>query len=192
MSQPGKLLTSKPPGDRGSVRAMLLSGITTLGKTVLLIVAITFIAWAIVTAIFVPKRSPTFPRRLDAYILVSALLFVAQMTAVVWVTGTQEVEARAAEEAGGSEEPTATTAPGGDAAAGKEVFGSAGCATCHTLADADASGQVGPNLDQTKPPAELVVDRVTHGKGVMPSFEGQLSTEQIADVAAYVSSVAGA
>ena len=37
---------------RGSVRAMLLSGVTTLGKTVLLIVAITFIAWAIVTAIF--------------------------------------------------------------------------------------------------------------------------------------------
>ena len=170
---------------------MLLSGITTLGKTVLLIVAITFIAWAILTAIFVPKRSPTFPRRLDAYILVSALLFVAQMSAVVWVTGTQEAEAHAAEEAGG-EEPTETTAPGGDAAAGKEVFGSAGCATCHTLADAGASGQVGPNLDEAKPPAELVVDRVTHGKGAMPSFEGQLSDEQIADVAAYVSSVAGA
>ena len=171
---------------------MLLSGITTLGKTVLLIVAITFIAWAIVTAIFVPKRSPTFPRRLDAYILVSALLFVAQMTAVVWVTGTQEAEAHAAEEAGGHEEPTETTAPGGDATAGKAVFGSAGCATCHTLADAGASGQVGPNLDEAKPPAELVVDRVTHGKGAMPSFEGQLSEEQIANVAAYVSSVAGA
>jgi mono/diheme cytochrome c family protein len=171
---------------------MLLSGITTLGKTVLLIVAITFIAWALVTAIFVPKRSPTFPRRLDAYILVSALLFVAQMTAVVWVTGTQEVETHAAEEGGGQEEPTETTPPGGDAAAGKEVFGSAGCATCHTLADAGASGQVGPNLDEAKPPAELVVDRVTHGKGAMPAFEGQLSDEQIADVAAYVSSVAGA
>jgi cytochrome c6 len=171
---------------------MLLSGITTLGKTVLLIVAITFIAWAIVTAIFVPKRSPTFPRRLDAYILVSALLFVAQMTAVVWVTGTQEVETHAAEEGGGQEEPTETGAPGGDAAAGKEVFGSAGCATCHVLADAGASGQVGPNLDESKPPAELVVDRVTHGKGAMPAFEGQLSDEQIADVAAYVSSVAGA
>jgi mono/diheme cytochrome c family protein len=159
---------------------------------VLLIVAITFIAWAIVTAIFVPKRSPTFPRRLDAYILVSALLFVAQMTAVVWVTGTQEVEAHAAEEAGGHEEPTETAAPGGDAAAGKNVFASAGCATCHTLADAGASGQVGPNLDEAKPPAELVVNRVTHGKGAMPAFEGQLSDEQIADVAAYVSSVAGA
>jgi mono/diheme cytochrome c family protein len=37
-----------------------------------------------------------------------------------------------------------------------------------------------------------VVDRVTNGKGVMPSFKGQLSEKQIEDVAAYVSSVAGA
>ena len=86
---------------------MLLSGITTLGKTVLVIVAATFIAWAIITAIFVPKRNPSFPRRLDAYILVSALLFVAQMTAVVWVTGTQGIEeAHAAEEEGHEAPPS--------------------------------------------------------------------------------------
>ena len=181
---------------------MLLSGITGLGKTVLIIVAVTFIAWALITAIVVPKRNPKFPRRLDAYILVSALLFLAQMTAVVWVTGTQEVEAHAAEEPGGHEEeepgttePT-TTEPsgggGGDAAAGKEVFASAGCGSCHTLADAGSSGAVGPNLDQSKPPEPLVVDRVTHGKGGMPPFEGQLTEQQIRDVAAYVSSAAGA
>ena len=32
----------------------------------------------------------------------------------------------------------------------------------------------------------LVVERVTNGKGVMPSFSGQLTPQQIADVAAYV------
>ena len=64
--------------------------------------------------------------------------------------------------------------------------------SCHTLADAGSTGTVGPNLDQAKPPASLVVDRVTHGKGPMPSFSGQLSEQQIEDVAAYVSSVAGA
>jgi mono/diheme cytochrome c family protein len=32
---------------------------------------------------------------------------------------------------------------------------------------------------------------VTNGKGVMPSFKGTLAPTQIADVAAYVSSVAG-
>jgi mono/diheme cytochrome c family protein len=79
----------------------------------------------------------------------------------------------------------------GDAAAGKEVFETAGCASCHTLKDAGATGTVGPNLDDAKPPTDLVVDRVTNGKGVMPSFSGQLSAKQIADVAAYVSQAAG-
>jgi cytochrome c551/c552 len=35
----------------------------------------------------------------------------------------------------------------GDANAGKAVFASAGCAGCHTLAQAGATGAVGPNLD---------------------------------------------
>jgi mono/diheme cytochrome c family protein len=170
---------------------MLVAAITGLGKTVLLVAAITFIAWAIVTAIFVPKRSPGFPRRLDAYILVSALLFLAQMTAVVWVTGTQEVEEAHASEEGGGQGTTTEPAATGDAAAGKQVFASAGCTACHTLADAGSTGTVGPNLDQAKPPATLVVERVTNGKGAMPPFEGQLSETQIQDVAVYVSSVAG-
>jgi cytochrome c6 len=74
----------------------------------------------------------------------------------------------------------------GDPTAGKQVFETAGCKGCHTLKDAGATGTVGPNLDQKKPPLDLVVDRVTNGKGVMPSFSGQLSAKQIADVAAYV------
>ena len=183
---------------------MLLSGLTTLGKTTLVIVAALFITWAIVTAIFVPKRNPQFPRRLDAYILVSAILFLAQMSTVVWVSQTQEVEeAHAAEgtgsehgeEAGGGEEggtPTTPAAPAaGDAAAGKQVFATAGCVACHTLADAGSTGTVGPNLDDAKPPAALVVERVTNGMGAMPPFKGQLTEKQIEDVAAYVSSVAG-
>jgi mono/diheme cytochrome c family protein len=79
----------------------------------------------------------------------------------------------------------------GDATAGKQVFASAGCSGCHTLKDAGATGNVGPNLDDAKPDAALVTDRVTNGQGVMPSFKDQLSEKQIADVAAYVSSVAG-
>jgi mono/diheme cytochrome c family protein len=174
---------------------MLLSGVTTLGKTVLLIVAITFIVWAIVTAIFVPKRNPSFPRRLDAYVLVSVILFVAQMSAIVWVSETQEVEeAHAAEGPGAGEEGTEGAAPpaAGSTAAGRALFESTGCGTCHTLADAEATGSVGPDLDTSKPSVELVVDRVTNGQGGMPSFADQLSEDQIADVAAYVSAVAGA
>jgi mono/diheme cytochrome c family protein len=79
----------------------------------------------------------------------------------------------------------------GDATAGKTVFQSAGCVGCHTLADANAHGTVGPNLDQAKPPLSLVVTRVTKGAGAMPSFKGQLSDKQIADVAAYVVKATG-
>jgi mono/diheme cytochrome c family protein len=74
----------------------------------------------------------------------------------------------------------------GDPAAGKKVFLTAGCKACHTLADASATGTIGPNLDDAKPPLGLAVDRVVHGKGQMPPFQSQLSTKQIANVAAYV------
>jgi mono/diheme cytochrome c family protein len=80
---------------------------------------------------------------------------------------------------------------GGDETDGKAIFASAGCRSCHTLADAGSSGTVGPNLDEAMPSKELAVDRVTNGQGGMPSFKGQLSEEQIDAVAEYVSSVAG-
>jgi mono/diheme cytochrome c family protein len=79
----------------------------------------------------------------------------------------------------------------GDPTAGKQIFLSAGCTGCHTLADAKATGTVGPNLDQAKPDYRLVTARVTLGKGQMPSFKGQLSAQQIADVAAYVVKATG-
>ncbi len=88
-------------------------------------------------------------------------------------------------------ETTPTTTPADLAAEGKELFTSAGCAGCHTLADAGASGTVGPNLDQVKPSEQLVVDRVTNGLGAMPSFSGQLDAEQIKAVATYVSQASG-
>jgi cytochrome c6 len=74
----------------------------------------------------------------------------------------------------------------GDPVAGKAIFASKGCTACHTLADAGATGTVGPNLDQRKPPLGRVIDRLLNGKGAMPAFKGQLTTQQLADVAAYV------
>ena len=75
----------------------------------------------------------------------------------------------------------------GDAANGAKVFASAGCGGCHTLEAAGSTGNVGPNLDDAKPDVGLVVERVTNGQGVMPSFADSLSEQEIADVAAYVS-----
>ena len=74
---------------------------------------------------------------------------------------------------------------------GKSIFATAGCTQCHTLADAGSTGTVGPNLDDAKPSQERVVDRVTNGRGVMPSFKDTLDPQQIKAVAQYVSSVAG-
>jgi cytochrome c6 len=74
---------------------------------------------------------------------------------------------------------------------GKQIFLTAGCTSCHTLADAGSHGTIGPNLDQVKPPKALVVTRVTNGKGAMPSFKSKLTAQQIQAVAQYVSSVAG-
>lgn len=86
---------------------------------------------------------------------------------------------------------TATTdedAAEGNAANGEQVFATAGCGGCHTFAAAGTNGSVGPNLDETSPSADKVVERVTNGKGVMPSFADELSAQQIQDVARFVSS----
>ena len=71
-----------------------------------------------------------------------------------------------------------------------------GCGNCHVMADAGISaagraGVIGPDLDEAKPSYDLVVERVTNGKGEMPSFSDQLLPTDIQNVAAYVSSVAG-
>ena len=79
----------------------------------------------------------------------------------------------------------------GDPAKGKQIFAAQGCGSCHTLSDASASGSVGPNLDDAKPSFDKVVEMVTNGGGVMPSFKDKLSQQEINNVAAYVSSVAG-
>jgi mono/diheme cytochrome c family protein len=80
----------------------------------------------------------------------------------------------------------AVTVPEGDPAAGKEVFASAGCGSCHTLADAGTSGTVGPNLDEVTPSPEAAYEQILNGGGGMPPYEDQLSEQQIADVTAYV------
>ena len=110
------------------------------------------------------------------------------------VTGTTETTETT--ETTDTTETTETTDTGepveGDVAAGEQVFlGASACGNCHTLADAGTTGTIGPNLDESQPDAALVVDRVTNGAGMMPAFADSLSEEDIANVAAYVSSVAG-
>ena len=83
--------------------------------------------------------------------------------------------------------PPAYPATGGSSApSGEEVFASAGCASCHTLAAADATGEVGPDLDAVQPDAATVAEVVQQGRGAMPSFADDLSAAEIDAVAQYV------
>jgi mono/diheme cytochrome c family protein len=142
-------------------------------------------------------------RRLLPVPLAAALIAVAgcgggDETAATTQTITVETETTTGStEAGTSTEgetdtegATATTTAdeSGNVQAGAKVFASAGCGGCHTLAAAGSTGNVGPNLDDRKPSFDKVVERVTEGKPPMPSFKGQLTEQQINDVAAYVSS----
>ena len=81
-----------------------------------------------------------------------------------------------------------------DLEAGRLIFTEAAqpqCALCHVLADAEAEGKVGPNLDALKPDVDRVRAAVTSGVGIMPAFEGILSEDEIETVSAYVAEVAG-
>jgi mono/diheme cytochrome c family protein len=74
---------------------------------------------------------------------------------------------------------------GGDPAAGETVFAE-NCAGCH--GEDGHGGAGGPDL-RTMPLAQTeegAIQQVTNGGGGMPPFGGQLSEEEISDVAAFV------
>jgi mono/diheme cytochrome c family protein len=174
----------------------------------LLSVAAVFIAFALIVALVIPRARPDFPaKRLGVFVAVCIALFVVQMGAVLALaelgehdepeaaeTETTETETTGTDTTETETTETETNGAAGSEAVGREIFTSVAqpsCATCHTLADAGATGTVGPNLDATQPSLDLVVDRVTNGLGGMPSFSGSLSEEEIQEVATYVSAVAG-
>jgi cytochrome c oxidase subunit II len=88
---------------------------------------------------------------------------------------------------------------------GKTLFTEAAqpaCASCHTLADADATGTTGPNLDEVIPDlsdAEIkqsIQDpdaKITEGfdAGIMPPYADSLSEEQVDALVQYLKEVAG-
>jgi mono/diheme cytochrome c family protein len=90
------------------------------------------------------------------------------------------------------------TLPKGDAAAGKTVFTDTGCGSCHTFKAANASGTVGPNLDDVLAgkPADFIHESIVNPNGeiaqgyqpnIMPQNYGQqLSDQQLADLIAFL------
>ena len=73
-----------------------------------------------------------------------------------------------------------------DREAARELFHAYSCSACHALADAGASGSIGPTLDNPTLTRDFVIGRIAKGQGAMPSFSGQLSDEEIALLADYI------
>ncbi len=86
---------------------------------------------------------------------------------------------------------------------GRELFGQH-CGVCHTLAASNSVGKVGPNLDELRPQASLILHTINNGclpnapsgsaqqclgYGVMPS--GIVQGRQAQQVAEFVARVAG-
>jgi cytochrome c6 len=155
-------------------------------------VAAAFIIFALVSSFVLPRFNENFPGRgIAGYVAICIVFFVAMLAAVLVFGKEKPEKAEAAQTTTSQSAPTTTSSGGGggttgNPTAGKAVFASAGCATCHTLKAADSKGLIGPNLDQLKPAEATVVHQVENGGGAMPSFKGTLSPTQIQDVAAFV------
>ena len=75
---------------------------------------------------------------------------------------------------------------------GRELFGER-CRNCHTLKAANAVAQVGPNLDDLRPPKNLVLDAIHNGRA---RGNGQMAADLVEgqdadDVAAFVAKATG-
>ena len=70
---------------------------------------------------------------------------------------------------------------------GLEVYNNkAQCGVCHALQAAGSEGRIGPDFDLLKSQIPQIISAVTNGIGVMPSWEGILTYEEIEAVAYYV------
>jgi mono/diheme cytochrome c family protein len=191
----------------------VILALTTNQKFGLAGTAAVFIAFALISALLIPRGKPDFPGRrgLVPFILVTTILTIAMLGAVEVFAKEEHPEAEARGETTPEPPPPPTTTettgttttteqPPGSPAAGRAVFTSAGCGACHTFAPAGTSGSVGPDLDEAlqgkdaefirqsivDPNAELTQG---YGAGVMPQNFGQeLSPQQLDDLVAFLMS----
>jgi len=71
-------------------------------------------------------------------------------------------------------------------AKGRQLFNDNGCNACHTLADANSAGMVGPPFDgDTSLDKGLAVATITNGRGPMPNF-GWMDAKDIDLIASYI------
>jgi mono/diheme cytochrome c family protein len=170
----------------------------------LALVAGAFIAFALLSALVIPKRWPQFPGKHLGWFIAATLVFFVAMLGAVELFAAEPEETAAGTE---TSRPGATlpeppppppAAQEGKAPNGKIVFSAQGCASCHTFKAASATGTVGPDLDTAlkgKDGAfvhESIVDpnkEIASGyqPNIMPQNFGQtLTPTQINDLVAFL------
>ncbi|SRR6266536_5818726 len=133
-----------------STIGLVVAGLSTGNKIGLAAVGAAFIVFALVSSFVLPLRNPNFPGRgLGWYLALSVLFFVAMISAVL-VFGKEKKEASAAAATTSAATTTTQAVSAADLAAGKAVFQSQGCTSCHTLKAVGSTAKVGPDLDKLK------------------------------------------
>ena len=184
----------------------MLLALSATQKTGLAVVAGCFIAFALLSSFVFSRYRPDFPggRGLRWFIVCVLVLTAGMLSAVVFLAAETEGASEAAQKKNAVGNRPAVT-PSGDAAAGKALFTSSGCATCHTFTAAGSSATIGPNLDHLAADAqkanrgsveEYATESIENPSayvapgfppGVMPAnFAQTLSKAQIADLVAFL------
>lgn len=172
----------------------------------LALVAAAFIAFALLSALVIPKRWPQYPGKQLGWFVVATLVFFVAMLSAVEIFGA-EPEESAAGTGTESNRPGMTIQPPpppaaqeGSAPNGKVVFSSQGCASCHTFKPANATGTVGPNLDTALKgkDAAFIKESIDdpnkviasgYQPNIMPqNFQQTLTPTQINDLVAFLQS----
>jgi mono/diheme cytochrome c family protein len=130
------------------------------------------------------------------------VLALAAMCVALAACGGEETVTPTAETVVGTL-PQEQPVTGGDPNAGKTIFTSQGCNSCHTFKPANATGTVGPDLDKLAADAEkadmgsveeYAAESITNPEayvvpgypnGVMPAYD-QLGDKELADLVAFL------
>ena len=130
-----------------------------------------------------PPPSPLYTATQRMPRLVASIAIALALTAGVAACGGDEKDSTVV---GAAKAHEAALELDGRAPQGNKVWTTAGCGACHTLSASRSTGTSAPNLDEVRPSATLVVDRVALGFQAMPTYQGLLTPQQMADVGEYV------
>ena len=181
----------------------MLLALSTGHAVALGLVAGAFIAFALLSALVIPRRWPQYPGKQLGWFIAATLAFFVAMLSAVEIFAAEPEETAA--ETGGNRPgmtiqppPPPPAAQEGKAPNGKVVFSAQGCASCHTFKAANATGTVGPDLDTALKGKDAAFVRESiddpnkviasgYQPNVMPqNFQQTLTPTQINDLVAFL------